>query len=197
MSVRTSTRISIAALAAALAVGLAGCAVETTGPLGGSAADAELGPGTQVEGVSVVDGWVKAVDGGMTAMFGKVVNGTDAELTIVEVTSEAAGRVELHETVESPSGERVMREVEGGFVIPAHGARMLEPGADHFMLMDVAAPLVAGDEVEFVLHLSDGSTHWFTVPVKDFAGGGERYESGDSHDDMGGMHLDHDAPVDE
>lgn len=83
--------------------------------------------------------------------------------------------IELHETVESDTGEMVMQPKEGGFVIPAGGTFDLAPGGNHIMLMGVTAPLTAGQEATFVLTLSDGSTFEFTAPVKDYEGANETY----------------------
>ena len=91
--------------------------------------------------------------------------------------------VELHETVANDSGEMVMQPKEGGFVIPAGGTLTLEPGANHIMLMGLAKPIVAGDEVSFTLTFADGSTYTFTAPAKDFTGANENYVGGDM--DMG------------
>lgn len=133
----------------------------------------------------VADAWVKATEDGMTAGFGTVANTTDAEVTIVSATSPAAPSVELHETVMNDAGQMMMSEVDGGFVIPAGEALSLEPGGNHLMLMGVTAPLHAGDTVEFVLTLSDGSTVGFTAVVKDYAGANENYEDDGDHDKMG------------
>ena len=66
--------------------------------------------------------------------------------------------MQLHETVQNESGQMVMREVEGGFVIPAHGSLELTPGGNHLMFMDLTAPLRAGDETTITLTFSGQST---------------------------------------
>lgn len=87
--------------------------------------------------------------------------------------------LELHETVENESGEMVMRQIEGGFVIPSDGDLSLEPGGNHIMMMDLTAPLVAGQNVTFTLTFSDDSVYEFTAPVKDYSGANETYEGDD------------------
>ncbi|MDQ0646374.1 copper(I)-binding protein [Microbacterium natoriense] len=121
--------------------------------------------------------WVKAADEGMSAGFGMLRNSGEQDVTVVSAQTEASSMVELHETVENDAGEMVMREREGGFVIPAGGTLTLEPGANHIMLMDLAKPLKAGDEVAFTLTFSDGSTVDFTAPVKDYSGANENYDT--------------------
>lgn len=92
--------------------------------------------------------------------------------------------LELHETVENEDGQMVMREIGGGFVIPADGSMTLEPGGNHIMLMDLTAPLAAGEEVTFTLTFSDESTYEFTAPVKDYSGANETYEGGEMDMEM-------------
>jgi copper(I)-binding protein len=120
----------------------------------------------------------------MSAAFGELSNSSDQDITVVSAESDASSMLELHETVENDSGEMVMREIDGGFVIPAGGSLTLEPGANHIMLMDLTAPLMAGEEATFTLTFSDGSTFEFTAPVKDYSGASENYEGDDMDMDM-------------
>lgn len=164
------TTLKFTALLAAATLALAGCA--STTPEASAAVPAG-------DAVSITDGWVKSAESGMSAAFGELVNDGDADATVVSVTTEASSMLELHETVENEAGEMVMREIEGGFVIPAGGSLALEPGGNHIMLMDLAAPLVAGDEVTFTLTFDDDSTYEFSAPVKDYSGANETYEDGE------------------
>lgn len=165
-----SSRFGAIALLATLA--LAGCA--------GTPAPA---PAAESASFSSSDVWVKAADDGMTAGFGELTNTGDTDLTVVSATSPATSSMQLHETVQNENGQMVMREVEGGFVIPAHGSLALAPGGNHLMFMDVTAPLRAGDDTTITLTFSDASTVDITAPVKEFAGANENYDGGDM--DMG------------
>ncbi|MCE0507766.1 copper chaperone PCu(A)C [Microbacterium sp. KKR3/1] len=166
----------LAAVIAVSLLALTGCAPEspasepTTRPAGDS--------------VTIEDAWVKSAEEGMSAGFGTLVNSGDDDVTVVSVTSEASPMIELHETVENEAGEMVMREKTGGFVIPAGGTLALEPGANHIMLMDLSAPLTAGNDVTFTVTFSDDSTYEFTAPVKDYSGANENYEDGEEHEGM-------------
>ncbi len=165
-----SSRFGAIALLATLA--LAGCA--------GTPAPA---PAAESASFSSSDVWVKAADDGMTAGFGELTNTGDTDLTVVSATSPATSSMQLHETMQNENGQMVMREVEGGFVIPAHGSLALAPGGNHLMFMDVTAPLRAGDDTTITLTFSDASTVDITAPVKEFAGANENYDGGDM--DMG------------
>ncbi|WP_449407896.1 copper chaperone PCu(A)C [Microbacterium maritypicum] len=177
---QNSTSAPVSRLLGVLAVSLlalTGCAAQ--------AAPAESEPVVAGDVVTIDDAWVKSAEEGMSAAFGTLSNSGDQDVTVVSVDSEASSMLELHETVENEAGEMVMREIEGGFVIPAGGTLALEPGANHIMLMDLAAPLRAGEETTFTLTFSDDSTYEFTAPVKDYSGANENYESGDEHEGMG------------
>ena len=171
MITRTNARFGALALIAALA--LTGCAATPS-------TDAT----TEADGVTITDAWVRSAETGMSAAFGELSNTGSEDVTVVSATTEASSMIQLHETVENDSGEMVMREKDGGFVIPAGGTFMLEPGGNHIMLMDLNAPLVAGDDVTFTLTFADDSTLEFTAPVKDYSGANETYE-GDDEMDMG------------
>ena len=134
---------------------------------------------TAADGFEVADPWIKAatVDDGMTAVFGEISNGSDADVTIVAAQHEAAGMIELHEGV-TEGADTTMREVEDGFAIPAGGSRVLEAGGDHIMLMDLGEDLEPGTESTVTVEFADGSTAEFTAPVKEFAGANEEYDGG-------------------
>lgn len=167
----------LAAVIAVSMLALTGCAPEST-PTEAAARPAG-------DSIAIEDAWVKSADEGMSAGFGTLVNSGDDDVTVVSVMSEASTMIELHETVENEAGEMVMREKDGGFVIPAHGKLALEPGANHIMLMDLTAPLTAGSDVTFTLTFSDDSTYEFSAPVKDYSGANENYEGGEEHDGSG------------
>ncbi|MGO1850709.1 copper chaperone PCu(A)C [Microbacterium sp.] len=172
----TKIPAGLSAVFALSLLALTGCAPQS------APADVESVPAGDV--VTIEDAWVKAADEGMSASFGTLVNSGEDDVTVVAVASDASSMLELHETVENESGEMIMREIEGGFVLPAGGEFVLEPGANHIMLMDLTAPLRAGDEATFTLTFSDDSTYEFTAPVKDYSGANENYEEGDEHEGM-------------
>lgn len=179
MHVFTRTRLArrVGALAAALAlvVSVSACGnTDSTGD-GDKATDTPSGS-TTGSGVVVKDAWVKAVKSGMTGAFGEITNNSDADVTVVSATSDAAKMVELHEVVDDGSGTMVMQPKKGGFPIPAGETYTLEPGADHIMFMDVTKALKPGDTVSLTLKLDNGDTVKFDAPVKPFTGAQENYQ---------------------
>ena len=171
MITRTNATTRFGVLLTVAALALTGCATSTPAAEGAAT--------TAGDAVRISDAWVKSAESGMSAAFGELTNDSAQDVTVVSATSEASPMIELHETVEDESGEMVMRQKDGGFVIPAGGTFDLEPGGNHIMLMDLPNPLEAGGDVTFTLTFSDDSTYEFTAPVKDYSGANENYEDGD------------------
>ncbi|MDO9590825.1 MAG: copper chaperone PCu(A)C [Microcella sp.] len=165
---RTRRRSAIAAsLALVSALALSACATDA------ATVETETAV-TAAESVEVVDGWVKAVDEGMTAAFGMLENSSGADVTLVAASASVSSMMELHEVVMN-DGAMVMQQKQGGIVIAASGMHELAPGQDHIMMMGVTEALLPGDEVLITLEFSDGSTLEHAFTVKDFAGADEEY----------------------
>lgn len=181
---------------AAAALALAGCAdtgdttdeTDTTQETAAETTVAETG-----EEVTLADGVIRATveDNPMTSVFGELQNHSSEEITIVGLTADVeAGSYEIHEVVDG-----VMQEKENGISIPAGATHVMEPGGDHFMLMDLAEPVEAGDAVTITVEFADGATATLAdVPVRTMGAGDEDYgdlehHTGDeSHDGMGHEH---------
>lgn len=145
------------------------------------------------ESVTFERAWGKATDGPMTGVFGTLTNHTDEDLTLESAASPVADLVELHETV-MVDGQMKMREIEGGFVIPANGTRELAPGEDHIMLMELTEELLPGQLLPITLTFSDGTVLELELDIREYAGANEAYADLEHHDDHGGHgdHGDHD-----
>ncbi|WP_227982408.1 copper chaperone PCu(A)C [Nocardia spumae] len=146
----------------AVALALAGCSSDsgTTG----AAADS----------VTVSNQWIKAAEAGMSAAFADFTNNGDHEIRIVDATSPASARMEIHEVVPAAGG-MTMRPKAGGLVIPAHGRATLTPGGDHLMFIDLKAPLRTGAQTPVTVKFADGTSTTFAAQVRDFAGNQENY----------------------
>lgn len=75
---------------------------------------------------------------------------------LVSVSTDAAGKAEIHE-MSTEGGVMTMSEMAGGLPLPAGEATALQPGGNHLMLMQVAAPLAEGDTVELALTFEDAA----------------------------------------
>ncbi len=119
----------------------------------------------------------------MTGSFGVIANSSDTDLRVVAATTTASDMTELHEVV-IVDVEMKMQEKQDGFVVPAGGEHVLEPGADHVMVMDLQEPIAAGDSIDVTLVLDDGSEVTYSAQAREAEVGDEEYVPGD------GMHGD-------
>ena len=182
---RTSTVLALGALA------LTGCASSAQEPAPSAASTAASGvPSPHDAGgaaahapLTVEQPWAKAGPaGGMTGVFGTLVNEGDAPVVLTGASAEGvAGAVELHETVLDPeTGSTVMQRMQDPVGIAPGESYALEPGADHLMLLDLRCGLRAGDDLELVLRFEDGAEQTVTAAVRDYAGAQEEYGPGHS-----------------
>lgn len=174
--------VGLAAAAASFALVLTGCSQSSDAAEPKSTASSESSQAI----VTAQDMWVKATDPdikpgeAMSGVFGTLENHGDEDLVITALESDAAGIVELHEVVDGK-----MRKIQGDVKVPAGGSILLEPGANHIMLMDITRPLSPGDDVTVKLTFSDGSKLTIDALIKDTAGANESY------DDIDGGEMDH------
>lgn len=79
--------------------------------------------------------WTRAVppNAPVAAGYLRMVNGTQVDDRLVEVRTDAAERVEIHEMVGAGDGTMQMREVEGGLPLPGGISVDLRPGGLHLM----------------------------------------------------------------
>ena len=134
---------SAALLAASLLV--AGC---------GSSDDS--GPELSVSGAYMP----QPVSDSMAAGFLTIENtgGTEAELT--SVTSDIAGAVTIHKTVDS-----AMREVDD-LPVPADGEAVFSSGGNHLMFEKLKRKPKQGETVSVVLHFAGADPVTVEMPVK-------------------------------
>lgn len=120
-------------------------------------------------GVEVERAYVAAPVGGgdRTALYLTLVNQSTIADTLVAVSSEAAGRAELHTQAER-NGMVMMEPVES-LVLPARGELRLEPGGHHIMLLELNRAIQPGDTVRTELVLSRGGTVPVMAEVRSYA----------------------------
>ncbi|MEM9436198.1 MAG: copper chaperone PCu(A)C [Pseudomonadota bacterium] len=85
------------------------------------------------------------------AAFGMIMNPTEMDDTLIEVRADVSQRVELHTHIKGDDGVMMMREVEGGFAVPAGGSHMLARGGDHIMFMGLTESFTQGMEIPVTL----------------------------------------------
>ena len=99
--------------------------------------------------------------------------------TLLSASSPAAGVVEIHEM--SMDGNTMkMRALPKGLDLPAGKTVELKPGGYHVMLMDLKAPLKAGESIDIslVVEGKDGKKETIALkaPVKELAGAGAMHK---------------------
>lgn len=96
-----------------------------------------------------VSGAAAMMGGSNSVVYLTVANTGDSKDTLLGISSDAAGSVELHRT-EIKDNVASMREV-GTVEIPAHGEVRFDPGSYHLVLANVRHALVPGDTVDLTL----------------------------------------------
>jgi len=119
--------------------------------------------------VEILDPWIRAVppSSKATAAFMIIVNKGDKPVTLVSATSPISPDVRpMITTTSIVDGKEVSgMEFVKSFPIPAHDRRVLKPGADHIMIMQLASPPKAGDSVpmELTFETSGGAE---SIPIR-------------------------------
>lgn len=117
-------------------------------------------------GIEITDAWARpARENGVTAVYFRASNGSEAADTLVALSSPVAGLAELHETYEREEGMMGMREAEDP-VFPSMSTVVLQPGGKHIMLMQLNQPLSEGDEIDVTLEFAQAGEITLTVPVQ-------------------------------
>ncbi|MEZ5165048.1 MAG: copper chaperone PCu(A)C [Acidimicrobiales bacterium] len=101
-----------------------------------------------------------------TAVYGVVSNPGAEDVRISTASSPVTDTVELHETLMDADGVMSMSEVEEGFVVPAGGKFVFEPGGPHVMLLGID-PATYPSEVEVTLQLEGADPLTFTAEVRE------------------------------
>ncbi|MFF7044570.1 copper chaperone PCu(A)C [Streptomyces massasporeus] len=145
-------RLGPAALVIAGALALAGCGGSDSGDSGSGSGKAELSAGSAYMPQPVSDD--------MAAGFLTVTNKGGAPDELTSVTSDIAGQVTVHETVDG-----AMQEVKS-LKIPAGGRLELKSGGDHLMFEQLKSKPKEGQTVSVELHFAHSGPMKVEMPVK-------------------------------
>lgn len=123
--------------------------------------------------VEVAEPWARATVAGQQASGAFMTLTSQRDARLVTVRSPSAGVVEVHEMALENNVMR-MRAISS-LPLPAGQAVVLRPGGYHVMLMDLKAPLHAGDQVSLTLTIegADGKREDIEVsaPIRPLASG--------------------------
>ncbi|MBK9125810.1 MAG: copper chaperone PCu(A)C [Chloroflexi bacterium] len=119
--------------------------------------------------VYLFDGWARATVEGApnSAAYGVLVNLGSEDDTLIAASTEAAEVLELHEMMMGEGDVMMMRPMEGGFPVSANGFTVLEPGGLHIMLINLTAPLVAGEELAITLTFENAGDVELVLPIRE------------------------------
>ena len=166
----TDCRIALPLL---LVLGLLGCSKPSTespaAPAATAAAPAAMEHGDSA-GLVVDAAWARPTSPIATggAAYMTITNHGMATDKLLGASSPVAAEVQLHNTTDD-KGVMRMRQVEALEVAP-HGTATMAPGGMHFMLMQLAAPLVAGSRFPLTLKFEQAGDITVDVTVQDGAG---------------------------
>ena len=137
---------------------LAGCSPQNQNDSTESKADASTSVGetssaAESKELTFDDAVVRAnEDKDMTAIFGTLVNHSDADITITGFSTSLNAKVnQMHETVDGK-----MQEMSSPLVVKAGESHELAPGGDHFMLMDMENHIAPGESLDLTVELEGG-----------------------------------------
>ena len=137
--------------------------------------------------LTMTDAWSREPAEGQTstAVYGVLSNSGDTDVTVVGATSSVTDRVELHEVLEE-DGMMRMQEREEGFVVPAGGEFVFEPGGPHVMMLDID-PATYPDPVDVELTFDGADALSFTAAIRALDGDMDDMDGMEGMDDMEGM----------
>jgi copper(I)-binding protein len=100
----------------------------------------------------------------VTAMYMTINNAGGAD-RLMSASTPISPIVQIHETVMA-DGAMKMEEVTGGIALAAGADTVFKPGGLHLMVMNLKAPLKAGETVRFELTFEKAGKMSLVVPVK-------------------------------
>lgn len=124
---------------------------------------------SKMAGMMIHNAWIRAsAQGTTTAMFGMIMNHTDVNDTLIDVTSDLSQLTEFHETYKKAGDMMGMRHVEAQ-PVDANTSLILKPGSYHVMLIRLNQDLKVGDKKEITFHFKHTGDIKVEAEVKDMS----------------------------
>ena len=148
--------VAAVAVAAALVGGLSSCGGDDAPP-----------PSSSASGIEVSAAWARPTPAGTTvgAVYLTLRSGDDDALVAVHVDPAIAGGAAVHETMTEGSDGMMTMTPVSALALPPGDDVVLDPGGDHVMLTDLAAPLTDGETFPIELEFRDHAPVTVTVVV--------------------------------
>lgn len=110
-----------------------------------------------------------AIPGSSTgAVYGVLVNPTESDDLLLNVSTPAARMAQVHETIDD-DGVLRMEAFPEGMPVPANRRTELSPGGKHVMLIALTRKLIPGEAVEMTFEFRDAGSRTISVPIRDDA----------------------------
>ncbi|KWT65401.1 Conserved membrane protein in copper uptake, YcnI [Hyphomicrobium sulfonivorans] len=137
--------------------------------------------------VTVTQAWTRpvAAAGGMGVGYGKITNAGKETDAVIGASSDAAERVELHETTINDAGVASMKKVDR-LEVGGGNSIELKPGGLHLMLIGMKQPVKDGDTVKVKLKFEHAGDVEVALKAQKTAPDGKTDAHDHSHD-----HHDH------
>ena len=103
------------------------------------------------------------IAGGSSAIYGILLNLSETDDILFEVSSDIAEAVELHESSKMDDGTMMMHPVDNGIAVSAGSYTILQPGGVHIMLINLINPL--NEEMTFDANLVFASDYEINLLV--------------------------------
>ncbi|WP_425362559.1 copper chaperone PCu(A)C [Candidatus Tisiphia endosymbiont of Hybos culiciformis] len=100
-----------------------------------------------------------------SAIYLEIVNNSDTDYNLVNVSSDVANKVELHKSFVDEKGVSKMVQLDK-LVIPTKTSAVLQPGGMHIMLLDLKTILTVGDKFDLFLYFDNNTQKVVQVEVK-------------------------------
>jgi copper(I)-binding protein len=100
-----------------------------------------------------------------SAIYLEIVNNSNTDYNLVNVSSDVANRVELHKSFVDEKGVSKMVQLDK-LVIPTKTSAVLQPGGMHIMLLDLKTILKVGDKFDLFLYFDNNIQKVVQVEVK-------------------------------
>ncbi len=124
--------------------------------------------------ITIKDAWVRAglatSDDVQSAGYMLIDNGGNVADTLLSVSSDSAGAIEIHESkeMEGMKGMMSMSPLPDGLEIPANGSVAIKPGSFHLMIMKAKKEAyTAGRTVKLLFKFKSGTEITLDVPVRE------------------------------
>jgi hypothetical protein len=140
---------------------MAGCTSDDSPDSGDEAAVSSLS-----DTLAIQTPWARpGSEGGMSAVYATIRNGTSSTDTLQAVSTSMANTVEIHESYENEDGTRGMRPI-GPVPVPVGEQVALAPGGIHVMLIRLNETLQPGDSLAVDFQFARAGTRSLTVPIR-------------------------------